>query len=183
MPRLTWFALIGLLAAGCATTPAAAPVPDVPEDCSYAAVDFIHYYDTLDELLAASQEVVIVKVVDEHVGPERRVADDAGSQSRTLTVSIEQTLRGEPPSRFELPTGGWHIDGGHRSPVGCPHLEVGERAFLALRTSDGERGWSATSIYRLVGGQVGDTGRDEPLARRLEAMSERELVAAVRAAG
>jgi hypothetical protein len=173
----------GLLLAGCQASAERPSRPQLqPESCSYAAVDFIRYYETLEALVDDSQEVLIGKVVDERVGPRREVAVDAASQARTLTVTVERALKGSPPQRFELATGGWQFDGGGaRHSFDCPFFDVGDRVFLALGpSSDGERGGlSAVSEYRLVGGQVGDTERSEQLARSVEAMSEPELVAAV----
>jgi hypothetical protein len=155
-----------------------------PEKCSNATVEYVHNYTTIDALIAGSNEVLIGKVVDERLGPLQGPSDDK-SQRRTLTVSVERTLKGSPPSSIEIETFGWN-----ESPSGvrthgpdCPWFEVGDRALMALRGVQGERGASSgESLYRLADGQVQDTERPG-VARKIESMSEDEVVHAVREHG
>lgn len=183
MPRTVTVCLTGLLLTACGSPPQ--PQSVEASDCSYAAVDFANYYETLPDLVEGSREVLIGRIVDETAGPVRRVAVDVRTQHRALTVEVEEVFKGDPPARFELAVFDWTVEpDGSRSNDHCPYFNVGDRAFLALTHGpDGERGGgSAVSEYRLIDGQVLDTDRGEPLARRIESMTEQELAAAVREA-
>lgn len=79
---------------------------------------------------------------------------------------------------------GWERVGDRRERgPACPWFEVGDRAVMALNPHHQRYGMtSGASEYRLVDGEVGDTHRSEPLAERLEAMPEQELITALRRA-
>lgn len=166
---------------------AAAPTgPEGPaQHCSFAAVDFARYFDTVDELVGESDEVLMGTVTAERLGPVRRVAVDVKSQSRTLVIKVQEAFRGEPPPSVEVEAFGYDVGAdGTKVSAACPVFEVGDRVVMALTVRGDERGASsAMSAYRLVGDRVADTERSEPLAREIEAMAEVELLTALRAAG
>lgn len=159
--------------------------PEGPADaCSYATVDFTRTFSTIDELVRGSDEVLLGVVTHADPGPMLGPAD-AKSQRRTLTIAVEEAIKGDVPRSITVRTLGHDHDGeSRRSGTDCPWLSVGDRAVMALVNDDDQRGASsATSFYRLTNGNVSNTGRTEPLAHEIEALTEQQLLSALRAVG
>ena len=139
-----------------------------------------HFSDPRD-MVATSDLVVLATVT----GVERgRVSDqgDVVKTTRLLHARVDEHLFGTPPVGFmTVEDLGWERSGGREVPWRDPRmirLEVGDRAVLFLHgaATAGQLGLLDDQAgYRVVGADIADTDRTDPVVRRIEAMSVSEL--------
>jgi hypothetical protein len=112
-----------------------------------ASVDPAYPIDTLRDLVSYSDQVSVVRVVDEELIPEGSEAESGGLENRTVTVRVEDTIwRG--PSGLSAPdsldfTDWGRMKGRTLGEEGGARLEVGRRYLIALArgTEEGRTAW------------------------------------------
>jgi hypothetical protein len=146
-------------------------------------------FGSLDELVAASDVVVLAAVagVDDGRTITAPADPDAGIRTRLVQLDVRETLVGEALDSVVVEEASAFADGAAIVVDGMTQLRPGDIAIWFLVGGDGE----ATPYYAAVNGQsrfvvVGDTlqpsGADE-LSRALATLGPDELAAATRALG
>jgi hypothetical protein len=148
-------------------------------------------FEAVGDLRPAAVVVATVESESELPGTAKNIEGEPREVYRTLEFRIEEVVRGtlQPGSRFRMYDFGWFImPDGTRRPVVADgtRLVVGDRAVLAL-TGDGQdpnRSGLLTqdAVLFLRDGEVVDTGRDKPIIRELEQLTEDELLQRLRSA-
>lgn len=191
--------------AGCAMSDAStkpqtrqdpAPISAPPTGIAYAYGDFLHHFETLEQM--ATVDVVIAKVVGARDGDAAPQGDGQhGSKEvrRVITVEVTHTLAGEVPSRtFDIQTLGWIVEDGKKRPLtfsGMPWLQIGDEAVLALDDPNdlGTPGFaSEAAVQVFTDGRIAAApvpeGEVAPLlSQELESMSKAEVIEAFAAIG
>ena len=142
-------------------------------------------FESLDELVAASDAVVVATVAS--VSPGRVLTApgeaDAGIRTRLVELSVERTLTGQPPTPLVVEEPAELLDATPVVVDGVDPLDAGDRAVWFLVAG----GTDELPYHAVVNAQgryevVGDTLRpasEDPLSRQLTALGPESLVAAV----
>jgi hypothetical protein len=139
-------------------------------------------FATLDELLAASDLVVVATVADVADGRTVTAPDraDAGVRTRLVQLDVARTLAGEAPAPLVVEEAAALLDGTPVVVDGMAPLEDGDQAiwFLVAGGSDDEPYHAVVNgqgRYEVVGATL-QTAADDPLSRRLAALGPDALV-------
>jgi hypothetical protein len=183
MRRLAGVALLLVAAAACAEP--------------LAHGDRAVHYDSVDELVAAADAVVLGRVAGTGRG---RVLDqeDVVFTMMDIRVAVERVWAGRMPTPdFTVEQPGWERSArrpgwrGLFDPAGEREwrlegelrLEEGDRGVFFLAAGRPAPGWELLGpegLYLVDGEELTDTGRSDPTVRRIEPMTVAQLAAAVR---
>ena len=142
-------------------------------------------FESLDELVAASDAVVVATVAG--VSPGRVLTapgeSDSGIQTRLVELTVERTLAGQPPTPLVVEEPAELLDGTPVVVDGMALLDGGDRAvwFLVAGGTDElpyHAAINAQGRYEVVGDTLLPAGED-PLSQQLAALGAESLVAAV----
>jgi hypothetical protein len=159
-------------------------------------LDYAVHHDTIGELVASADAVVVGRVTATSRG---RILDeeDVVYTVMNVTLMVEQRWAGRlPTSTFTIERlgwervarrpgwRGWFDDAGEREwrVDGELRLEQGDRGVLFLARESGRPGWSVLGpegLYLVDGTELADTGRSDPTVRTIETMTVPELHASV----
>jgi len=143
-------------------------------------------FDSLDDLVAASDFVLVATITDIADGRTITSSDNpaAGIHSRLVELDVNEVLHGDAPDRVVVEEADAFADGTPIAVDGMNELHNGDAAvwFLVAGGSD------AMPYYATVNGQgririVGDSldaSGDDPLSQEVASWSPQELTAAVR---
>jgi len=143
-------------------------------------------FDSLDDLVAASDFVLVATITDIADGRTITSSDNpaAGIHTRLVELDVYEVLHGDAPDRVVVEEADAFADGTPIAVDGMTELPNGDAAvwFLVAGGSD------AMPYYATVNGQgririVGDSldaSGDDPLSQEVASWSPQELAAAVR---
>jgi hypothetical protein len=168
-----------------------------PESDAY--VDYAVHHDSVGELVASAEAVVVGRVASTSRG---RVFDeeDVVHTLMNVQVVVEQTWAGTLPTpAFTLERFGWErvarrpgwrglLDPAGERPWRVQdelRLNEGDLGVFFLAREPGPAGWTMLGregLYLVDGAELADTNRADPTVRTVESMTLAELRAAVAAA-
>lgn len=175
------FASVSL--AGCGdssprTTAEASGAGDQRATSITVAPKYVTVFGSIEEFVELPELIAVVRVMSERDGDSRQ-AEEVAVSERVLSLEVEEALAGPVPSQVEVVDFGRIMTPeGQREQVAEDgiRLRPGDRALVAIsRYGDNLRFVNNQAVYLLADGEVTDTDRDDPVIRRIEQLTERQI--------